>query len=155
MFDLNVNGIKTGKYTATFSSNGYTHAVATFFIVKKQTDIILENSTMALRVNDIVSSGATLNPADAGDLTYISSNSSVAIVENGKIKAIAVGTAVITVSFSGNANYYATKNKTIEVTVSKVPTEIKINSPVGEMSVGAMGHVAAELIPSVEFSVFQ
>ena len=124
MFDLDVSGIKTGKYTATFSSYGYTHAVASFFIVKKQTDIALENSTLALKVNDIVSSGATLNPADAGDLTYTSSNSSVAIVENGKIKAISVGTAVITVSFSGNANYYATKNKTIEVTVSKMPTEI-------------------------------
>ena len=147
MFDLDVSGIKTGKYTATFSSYGYTHAVATFFIVKKQTDITLENSTMALKVNDIVSSGATLNPADAGDLTYTSSNSSVAIVENGNIKAIAIGTAVITVSFSGNANYYATKNKTIEVTVSKMPTEITVQNSTLDMKVGDGTVIVATLTP--------
>ena len=147
MFDLDINGIKTGKYTATFSSYGYTHAVASFFIVKKQTDITLENSTMALKVNDIVASGATLNPADAGDLKYTSSNSSVAIVENGNIKAIAIGTAVITVSFSGNANYYATKNKTIEVTVSKIPTEITVQNSTLDMKVGDGTVIVATLTP--------
>ena len=57
---------------------------------------------------------------DAGDLTFTSSNETVAIVENGKIKALAEGTAVITVSHAGNGNYLAAEDKTITVQVAEM-----------------------------------
>ena len=128
-FTILISGLDVGNYTleVTTIPDGDHESVtktANVTVNKASTEIILTNKTIDLKVFDEITTGATLTPADAGNLTYTSSNSSVAVVENGKIKAIAVGTAVITVSFSGNANYYATKNKTIEVTVSKMPTEI-------------------------------
>jgi len=128
-FTILISGLDVGNYTleVTTIPDGDHESVtktANVTVNKASTEIILTNKTVDLKVFDEITTGATLTPADAGNLTYTSSNSSVAVVENGKIKAISVGTAVITVSFSGNANYYATKNKTIEVTVSKMPTEI-------------------------------
>ena len=201
-------------------------------VSKVPTAIRIENPTLKLEIGDEVATGATLTPADAGNLTYTVSNSSVVKINDGKIIALAEGEATINVSFTGDKKYEDAENKTIAVnvtlkdvsvslnnstldlfvgdnftvvattnpqglnvsfvqddsgvysvdengtvtalrngtgnilvkvggdgvyaansteipvTVSKVPTEIKIASPTGEMSVGAMGHVAAELIPS-------
>ena len=82
------------------------------------TNITVNVTSLNLTVGETGSINATLTPADAGNLTYTSSNSSIAVVENGKIKAIAAGTAVVTVSFPGSGNYSAAENKTIEVTVT-------------------------------------
>ncbi|MBE6505466.1 MAG: hypothetical protein E7Z73_06995, partial [Methanobrevibacter millerae] len=46
------------------------------------TEIKIANSTVDLKANDEIESGATLTPADAGNVTYTSSNSSVAVVVN-------------------------------------------------------------------------
>ncbi len=110
-------------YNASESGNGsvtgkFENAYYTIILKNKiATEIIVKNDTLELELNDIVDSGATLNPADAGILNYTSNNESVAIVENGKIIAVDEGTATITVSFSGNDDYSAAKNKTIVVTV--------------------------------------
>ena len=201
-------------------------------VSKVPTEIDIENDTLKLEISDEVATGATLTPADAGNVTYAISNSSVVEVKDGKIIALAEGEAAITVSFAGDKKYADAENKTIAVnvtlkdvsislnnstldlfigdnftivattnpagldvsfvpddsgvysvdengtitalregtgnilvkfggkgiyaensteipvTVSKVPTEIKIASPTGEMSAGAMAHVAAELNPS-------
>ena len=82
------NATVTGK----FETVSYTLSLTS----KSPTNITVANSTVDLKVGDVVDSGATLTPADAGNLTYTSSNTSVAIVENGKIKALTNGTAVIT-----------------------------------------------------------
>ena len=215
------DGVYAEKYTLVFVN-----------VTKVSTEIKVTNTTLDLKVNGEAETGATLTPTNAGNLTYTSSNPSVAIVEDDIIKALAEGSAVITASFAGNDKYAAAENKTItvnvslndasvsvnndtldllvddkfnliattqpknltvnftssntsvvtidnkgnvvavsegnaiitlsvggdgvyaenstdvKVSVSKVSTEIKINSPTGEMSVGAMGHVSAELIPS-------
>jgi uncharacterized protein YjdB len=93
--------------------------------------IDVTNSTVDLKVNDEIATGATLTPADAGNLTYTSSNSTVAIVENGKIKALREGNATITVSFAGNEQYAPAENKTIEVTVKK--RELNLNATTFEI----------------------
>ena len=74
-------------------------------------------SHLQLNVTESVFSGATLKPSEAGNLTYTSSNTTVAVVENGMIKGLKEGTATITVSFSGNDEYAPAKNKTINVKV--------------------------------------
>ena len=96
--------------------------------VKLPAEINITNSTIALKANEEADAGATLTPADAGNLTYTSSNSNVAIVKNGKIKALANGTATITVSFEGNSEYAAAENKTINITVSLNDASVSVNN---------------------------
>ena len=85
---------------------------------KIPTEINIEEGSLELVVLDEVSTGATLTPADAGNLVYTSSNEDIATVdENGKVTAVSAGTATITVSFAGNDTYAAAESKTIAVAV--------------------------------------
>ena len=86
--------------------------------VKIPTEINVTDSTIALNAGGEADVGATLTPADAGNLTYTSNNTNVVVVENGKIKSIKKGNATITVSFAGDERYATAKNKTISVIVS-------------------------------------
>ena len=70
-------------------------------VYKATAEITVDSATMDIKVLDEVLSGATLTPADAGNLTYKSNNETVVIVKDGKIKALAKGTATITVSANG------------------------------------------------------
>ena len=117
-----VTALKAGTATIVVKVEGDDHYAesSTNVIVtvsKVFTEIILENDNFALNALENISAGATLNPAVAGNLTYTSNDTSVAIVENGVIKALAAGTATITVSFAGNELYDAAENQTINVTV--------------------------------------
>ncbi|WP_407431173.1 Ig-like domain-containing protein, partial [Methanobrevibacter sp.] len=111
------NGSVTGKFLNVY----YTVNIEND---KIPTEISVENSTLDMLVLDNVPAGANLTPADAGYLSYNSSNSSVAVAIYGRIIAVGEGEATITVSFNGTTRYAAAENKTIEVTVSKRPTEI-------------------------------
>ena len=98
-----------GQGTATivvsfFGNDKYapSNTTVTVTVSKIPTEITIENTTIDMKVSEIIPSGATLTPSDAGSLSYISSNSSVAYVLYGKIIAIAKGTAKITVYFEGN-----------------------------------------------------
>ncbi|MBQ6351542.1 MAG: hypothetical protein IJI42_11535, partial [Methanobrevibacter sp.] len=236
-FTIQISDLSIGNHTLTVTTvPDYDHnpvtETAKITVNKAHTEITVDSETVDMKVSDEVPSGATLTPADAGNLTYKSSNETVVIVEDDKIKALGKGNATITVSFAGNENYTAAENMTITVnvdwadasvsvnnstldlvaddnftivattdpaglnvtfvpddsgvcsvdengvvtalkegtatisvkvggdgvyvensttvtvTVSKIPTEIKINRPWREMYVGVMGHVAAELLPS-------
>ncbi len=98
---------------------------ATISISKTPTEITVENATVELFVLDSVDAGATLTPADAGELTFTSSNATVAKVEDGKISCWR-RTAIITVSFAGNDDYIAAENKTITVNVIKYDSKVTI-----------------------------
>ncbi|WP_410320317.1 Ig-like domain-containing protein [Methanobrevibacter sp.] len=134
------NATITGK----FETVSYTLSLTN---TKNPTNITVANSTVDLKIGDVVDSGATLTPADAGNLTYTSSNTSVAIVEKGKIKALTNGTAVITVSFPGNENYTAAKNKTINVTVNLKDAIISVNNSTLDLFVGDNFTVVATTNP--------
>ena len=98
----------------------------TISISKTPTEITVENETLELLVDDSIATGATLTPADAGDLTFTSSNITVAKVEDGKIIAVGEGSAIITVSFAGNDDYAAAEDKTITVKVIKYDSKVTI-----------------------------
>ena len=100
----------------------------TVTVSKATTEIIISNSTIDLKVNGEIDSPATLTPADAGNLTYTSSNSSVVIIENGTIKAVGAGSANITVSYEGNEKYLASENRTIAVTVTLNNASLSVNN---------------------------
>ena len=99
----------------------------TISISKTPTKITVENETLELLVDDSIATGATLTPAEAGDLTFTSSNIAVAIVEDGRIEAVGEGTAIITVSFAENEDYSAAENKTITVKVIKYDSKVTIS----------------------------
>ena len=115
--------------TVNFSgSENYTasNATITVTVTKVPSEINITNETVNLKANSEVPTGATLNPEEAGNLTYTSSNSSVAVVENGMIKGIKQGEANITVSFAGDDKYDAAENKTIAVSVSLADASVKV-----------------------------
>ena len=115
---------------------------------KIPTEIKIANSTVNLKANDEIESGATLTPADAGNVTYTSSNSSVAVVENGKIKALAAGSANITVSFAGNDTYAAAENKTIVVNVALADASVSVNNDTLDLLVKGTFDLEATTVPS-------
>ena len=98
----------------------------TISISKTPTAITVENETLELLVDDSIATCATLTPADAGELTFTSNNTTVAKVEDGKIIAVGKGTAIITVSFAGNDDYAAAEDKTINVDVIKYDSKVTI-----------------------------
>ena len=99
----------------------------TISISKTPTAITVENETLELLVDDSIATGATLTPADAGNVTYTVSNSSVVQIKDGIITAVGEGTAIITVSFAENEDYAAAENKTITVKVIKYDSKVTIS----------------------------
>ena len=108
-------------------------------ILKQETSITVANDTVDLDIGDEFDIGAVLTP-DVGELTYSSSNESVAVVENGRIIAKGAGNAIVTVSFEGN-NAYAPSSATVIMTVHKLTPTITVDSLVvdvdGSVDVGA------------------
>ena len=146
-FTVDLSNVRPSKYNVTFSTEAYTTATATITLLKVPTEISVANSTVDLKANDDIDVGATLTPADAGNLTYTSSNSSVAVVENGKIKALAAGTANITVSFVANDKYYSAENKTIVVNVSLNDASVSVNNSTLDLLVGDEFVVVVATVP--------
>ena len=86
------------------------------------------DESLELYVGDEGRIYAELDPEEAGNITYNSSNMSVVTVDsNGKVKAVGEGEAVITVRFAGNYEYRSSK-ATVTVKVSKYDTEIELHS---------------------------
>jgi len=107
---ISINNIFPGNYTALISFEGNdnyncANTTANVIVNKIRTEINIKNTTLDIKVNDEVDIGVSLTPADAGNLTYTVSNSSVVKIEDGKIIAISGGDAVITVSFAGDNKY--------------------------------------------------
>ena len=124
------NSAVTGKY----ETGSYTIELNN---VKIPTEINVTDSTIALNAGGEADVGATLTPADAGNLTYTSNNTNVVIVENGKIKSIKKGNATITVSFAGDERYATAENKTISVIVNLNDASVKAEDM--ELKVGESG----------------
>ena len=81
-----------------------------------------------------------INPSEAGELSYSSSDASVASItkkeysNNYIIEAKAEGTATMTFSYAGNTNYNAVEDVKITVTVSTPPIDVTINDDKTEAS---------------------
>ena len=100
-----------------------------------------------MEVNDEVAAGAALTPADAGNVTYTVSNSSVVKVEDGKIIALAEGSAVITVSFAGDDKYATAENKTISVTVKLKDASVSVENATLDLLIGDNDTIVAVTSP--------
>ena len=132
-FTIPISGLAAGNYTltvTTIADGDHINVTKTVNITVKKahTEISVATNAVDLKVLQEFAAGATLTPVDAGNLTYTSSNSTVAIVEDGKIKALVAGTTAITVSFAGNNNYAAAENKTISVTVKLKDASVSVKN---------------------------
>ena len=104
-----------------------------FTINKADADINYYGSTsINLGVGESTELEVYLFPDEAGELSYSSSDPSVASITKGygysyTIQANAAGTATITFSFAGNTNYDEAEDKTITVTVLPAPIDVTTN----------------------------
>ena len=71
----------------------------------------------------------------------------VAIVMDGKIQALAVGTAVITVSFAGDDTYAAAENQTIIVNVGLKDASVSVNNETLDLKVDDNFTIVATTVP--------
>ena len=144
-----------GNTTITFSFPGNEHyapaesKTITVTVNRIPTEIEIASETITLNVSDSASAGASLTPADAGNLVYTSNNTEVAIVDgNGVIKGLKGGSATITVSFDGNERYAPAENKTIIVTVKLRDASVSVNNDTLDLTVDDTFELVATTVPS-------
>ena len=146
-----VTALKEGSATITVTINevGYyaNSTTVAVNVTKVPTEIIIANDTLDLKVLDEVATGATLIPAGAGNLTYISSDYDIVIVENDNIVPLAEGSAVITVCFDGDDTYAAAEEKTISVTISLKAASVSVENDALNLNVGDNSTIVATTTP--------
>jgi len=116
-----VTGIKEGTavITVTTEDGGYT-ATSTVTVEKSSvvpvTGVKLDKTTASIAVGETVTLTATVLPSDATNknITWSTSNSKVATVSNGVVKAVAAGNATITVTTEDGSH-----TATCELTVTE------------------------------------
>ncbi|MEE0025565.1 Ig-like domain-containing protein, partial [Methanobrevibacter sp.] len=122
----------TALITVTFEgSENYTASSTniTITVSKIPTEINITNETVELKALQSIGGLASLNPAEAGNLTYTSSDEDIVLVsDDGIIYARIKGTATVTVSFAGDGKYKAAQNKTIKVTVTLNDARVSVEN---------------------------
>ena len=116
-----------GKNMFTLSSSDWSvYSVVTNVPVS---GVSLSKTSASLTVGDTTSLSATVSPSNATNqnVTWTSSNSSVASVNGGVVTAKAAGTAVITVT-TADGNYRATCNVTVNNKIVVNPLSVKLTT---------------------------
>ena len=130
---------------ATYALNSTTVTVK---VSKIATEINLNSNIIDLKANYNVNLNATLNPADAGDLTFVSSNESVVrVFGDGWLVAWGKGTATVTVSFAGNDKYAAAESKTVTVNVALRDSSVSVENSTLDLKVGDTFDLNATSVP--------
>ena len=149
-----VKALKEGKTNVTLIvGDGKVYVenstIITITVSRIPTMIAVNDTTFYLDVGDEVDPGVSLIPSDAGELDYVSSDVSVVVVNgDGTFTAVGNGTANITVSFSGNEKFEPAESKIIDVTVSKIPTEIFVRNATVDMKIGDEVDSGVRISPS-------
>lgn len=122
----------------------------------KVTGVSVSKTALSLKVGDTSTLTVTIKPTDATNktATWKTSNAKIATVSNGKVTAVGVGTATITVTVDG-------KSATTKVTVAKTetkqeevkPTEVKVtgvtlNKTSLDLKVGGSQDLTSTINPS-------
>ena len=128
---VTVPTLELGQNKKVVSINGGiasgTTCAINYKVIKVVENVSLDKTELELKVNETAELKATVTPDDATNKNVIwaSSNEEIVTVENGTVKAIAEGTATITVKTEdGN------KTATCEITVEKIKLdkiEVKTN----------------------------
>lgn len=100
--DGKVTAVKSGKATITAKCGGKTAECAVTVAVPTSS-VTLDKTTLSLAVGETAQLTATVKPDDATDknVSWTSSDETVAKVDNGKVTAVKAGKAMITAKCSG------------------------------------------------------
>ena len=142
-----VTGVATGTATITATSvNGKT-ATCEITVVVGVTSVSLDKNEATLEIGGTVNLTATILPENAGNknVTWVSSDLSVASVENGTVTAKAAGTAVISV-ITEDGKKEATCTVTVEAPVVEV-TGVTLDKTEATLDVGGTIVLKATVAP--------
>lgn len=138
---------KAGKTTVTIKAKGTKIVKKITVIVPKTTvkSVSLNKTSDTLAVGGMVTLKATVSPTKATTklVSWSSNKTSVATVDsNGKVKAIAAGTATITVAtLDGN------KKATCKIVVKQPVTSLMIDKATLSLQVGSKASLVATVLP--------
>ena len=120
-----VTALKAGTATITVTTeDGGKTAKCNVTVIAKVTSVSLDKTNIELTEGDVTTLTATIKPDNATNknVTWSSSNSSIASVSNGKVAALAPGSATITVA-TEDGNKTATCLVTVKEKVNHSTTE--------------------------------
>lgn len=142
-----------GTATATVQGIGnYEGTVNKTYTIQKAEQIL----SVPVSISTIKVGGfATIRASGAGTISYSSSNSSVASVDSsGLVTGNKQGSAVITVSASGNTNFNSAK-KTVDITVVNASNNLSLNDLSFSFgnNKGAFGYSSNYSIPAESYEV--
>ena len=111
---------QTIKTVSRDSHGFYSDVASATYSIAVFSDPTFSVSDMSIAVGDQKEPVVTTN--SSGDVTYVSGNTSIATIVDGKINAVAKGTVTITANLAKDAtNHYKAASITFEVTVSLAP----------------------------------
>ena len=142
----------TATITVSFFGNDKyapSNTTLTVTVSKIPTEITVENTTIDMKVSDIIPTGVTLTPKEAGHLGYTSSNSSVATILFNGIVALSKGTTIITLYFEGNHKYAAAENKTITINVELNDASVSVDNDTLDLKVDETYAINATTEPEI------
>ncbi|MDO5819277.1 MAG: peptidoglycan-binding protein [Methanobrevibacter sp.] len=128
----------------------------TLTVKKIETAITPANATITLLFEDVSKVGYSLSPSDAvGDISFTSSAPNVVSVDSatGDINAIGIGSANITINFSGS-QHYATSNATVEVTVNPASSSVNAKDVTITYGEAISIQVTSENASDVSYEIF-
>lgn len=139
-----VTAVKSGKATITAMA-GEKSATCEVSITNPVASVSLDRSSVSLEEGQTTTLMATISPndADVQTVTWSTSSSSIATVENGTVTAVAEGTAIITASAGG-------KSATCEITVQKkvvAVTSVTLNKAMLNLNKGQSETLTATVKP--------
>ena len=147
---LTIKGLKAGKatITATVAANGEHSAMKAtceVFVTVPATGVTLSETELPLLIGATETLTATVVPSDATNqkVTWRSSNTSIATVENGTVTAVSAGNATITVT-TEDGNHTAR----CEVTVTVSATGVTLSQTELPLVKGATATLTATVVPS-------
>ena len=136
-----VTAVKSGKATVTAKCGGKTAECAVTVTVPTGS-VTLDKTTLSLAVGETEQLTATVKPDDATDknVTWTSSDESVAKVVNGKVTAVKSGKATITAKCGG-------KTAECAVTVTVPVTSLTLDRTTLSLAVGETAQLTATVKP--------
>ena len=127
---VTAKSIGNANITATTTDGTNISATCKVSVVETlATGISLDKTTATLKASEIVTLTATVTPSTATNknVTWSSSNETVATVKDGVVTAHKVGTATIIATTADGSNLTATCQVTVEATIAKTMTLDKTN----------------------------
>lgn len=147
-----VTAQKEGTATITAALANGQKATCKVIVTKEKvavTKITLTPATLNLKVGENDSITAAVEPNNATDktLTWVSSNTAVATVDNnGRVSAVGEGSATITATAKDGSNIKATCEVTVTAAVVKA-AEVTLSAPTLSLEVGQSGSLTATVKP--------